>query len=83
MNDDGCDQYCMIEPKFLAESDTNWISIILFLFGFKINGLEALNVLQHFQLLMNKSNGYTFQISYYIHGYVNTELNLFSFFDKL
>lgn len=47
-------------------------ALILFVMGFRIVGLEALNVLQSFQLICDSTNVYTFKISYFIHGYNNS-----------
>lgn len=40
--------------------------------GFRIDGLESLNVLQNFQLLLKSFNVYAFEISDFIHGYTNS-----------
>ena len=47
-------------------------SLLLFIMGFRIVGLEALNVLQSFQLICDSAKVYTFKISYNIHGYNNS-----------
>jgi len=49
-------------------------SLILFAMGFRIVGLEALNVLQNFQLICDATKIYTFKISFNIHGYNNSNV---------
>lgn len=48
-------------------------ALILFVLGFRIVGLEALNVFQSFQLILDSINLFSFRLSFNLHGYSNSQ----------
>jgi hypothetical protein len=74
-NYDFCDENCTWifidtnDTVLLTSSMSMYPALALFVLGFRIVGLEALNVFQSFQLLLHAQNINTFNISFNIHGY--------------
>ena len=57
------------DPVLLSSSMSMYPALGLFVLGFRIVGLEALNVFQSFQLLLYYQGIESFILSFNVHGY--------------
>ena len=62
-----------IQPTVLMSSSVStYPALVLFFLGFRIVGMEALNVFQSFQLLLHSYNVESLILTFNVHGYTDS-----------